>query len=87
MNRTALTLALSASLQLAAGEEPLARTEAFEITHGGKPASTIVIAERPSPAARLAALEIQCHVLKISGAEIPIRAVSERVEGCRELNW
>ena len=51
----------------------------------GTAACSIIIAERPTPAARLAALELQYHLLKISGAEVPIRSESEQVEGRRIL--
>jgi hypothetical protein len=57
----------------------------FELVQHGTAACSIVIAERPTPAARLAALELQSHLLKISGAELPIRSDKERVEGRRIL--
>jgi hypothetical protein len=57
----------------------------FDLARDGKPACTILIAERPSPAARLAALELQFHALKISGAEIPIRSDRGPVAGRRIL--
>jgi len=59
--------------------------DTFTLVQDGKSACSIVTAQNPSPAARLAALELQYHVLKISGAEIPIRSESERVEGRRIL--
>lgn len=40
----------------------------------GRAACTIVVAERPSPAAQLAALEIQFHLLKSAGVEIPVQS-------------
>lgn len=42
------------------------------LTRDGKPLASIVTAARPSPSARLAALEIQSHVQRISGATLPI---------------
>jgi hypothetical protein len=69
---------------ICAQERPV-RGEACELVHQGSPACAIVIAEKPTPAARLAALQVQYHVLKISGAEIPIRSESDRVEGRRIL--
>lgn len=57
--------------------------QTFALVRDGKPACAIVIAGKPRPAARLAALELQYHVLKITGAELPIRAESEPVEGHR----
>jgi len=64
----------------AAGDGP-----AFELTRGGEPGCTIVIAEEATPAARLAALEVQYHVLRISGATLPIRTEGEPVRGRRIL--
>ncbi|MCX6924430.1 MAG: hypothetical protein NT154_14630, partial [Verrucomicrobia bacterium] len=80
---SALTLVLAVNLVSAAeqrmGEAP------FDLTRDGKPGCFIVIAEKPSPSARLAALELQSHVLKISGAELPIRSETERIDGRRIL--
>ncbi len=57
----------------------------FPIAKDGAPACTIVTRSEPTPAARLAALEIQFHVLKITGAELPIRTDKETVSGPRIL--
>jgi len=57
----------------------------FSLTRDGTPACTIVLSANPTPAARLAALELQFHVLKITGAELPIRTDSENVTGSRVL--
>gem|GEM_PF-104222 len=51
----------------------------------GAPLCTIVVSEHPTPAVRLAALELQFHVMKITGAELPIRTDSEKVAGIRVL--
>ncbi len=58
---------------------------AFEIARDGKPSCSIVIAKNAAPAARLAALELQSHFLRISGAEVPVRTDGEPVEGRRIL--
>lgn len=55
----------------------------FTLARDGKPVCTIVVAENPTPAARLAALELQYHVMQMSGAELPIRTDAEQVEGPR----
>ncbi|HUW62569.1 MAG TPA: DUF4838 domain-containing protein [Candidatus Bathyarchaeia archaeon] len=57
----------------------------FSLVRGGKAACTIVVSEHPAPAARLAALELQHHVLRITGADLPIRTDNEKVEGPRIL--
>jgi len=44
----------------------------FALADNGLPACSIVVAENPTPAARLAALELQFHVLKITGAMLPV---------------
>lgn len=80
MKRAVLALAALANLQFAAGDEGRARA-AFDLVQEGRPACSIVMAERPTPAARLAALELQSSVMKISGAEIPIRSENEQFSG------
>ncbi len=57
----------------------------FSLVRDSAPACTIVVSKAPTPAARLAALELQYHVLKITGAELPIRSDSEDVKGPRVL--
>ena len=57
----------------------------FTLAQEGKPACSLVIAEHPTNAARLAAMEIQFHVLKITGAELPIRTDKEITEGPKIL--
>ncbi|MCC6145313.1 MAG: DUF4838 domain-containing protein, partial [Candidatus Hydrogenedentes bacterium] len=46
--------------------------EEFTLVHGAQPACTIVTAPDAGPAARLAAAELQFHVLKITGALLPL---------------
>ena len=60
---------------------------AVDLVRDGKPACSIVVAARPTPSARLAALEIRAHLLEISGADVPIRseADADAVEGTRIL--
>jgi len=52
-----------------------------KLAQDGQPASTIVIAPKPTPAARLAALEIQHHVERITGVKVPIRSPEEAIQG------
>ena len=59
--------------------------EVFPLVRDGAPACTIVVSQHPTPAARLASLELQCHVLAITGAELPIRTDAEPVTGPRVL--
>ncbi len=85
MKRIFFTLTtLLAGVQLISDQEGMAQA-AFNFVEQGLPACSIVVAKGPSPAARLAALELQCYVRKITGAEIPIRSENEVVEGRRIL--
>jgi len=58
---------------------------AFPLTRNGKPAATIVIAAKPTVAARFAAAELQYHVQKITGATLPIVSEDAKVSGPRIL--
>ncbi|HQE82957.1 MAG TPA: DUF4838 domain-containing protein [Candidatus Hydrogenedentes bacterium] len=58
---------------------------AFTLARDGQPACTIVVSEHATPAARLAALELQYHVLKITSAELSIRPDTDPVTGPRVL--
>lgn len=51
----------------------------------GNAACSIVTAVNPTPAARLAALELQSHVLRATGADLPIRTDAEETRGPRIL--
>lgn len=55
------TISLLGILVRASGQEASLRAEALNLVDQGKPACSIVTAESPSPAARLAALELQFH--------------------------
>ena len=57
----------------------------FVLARDGAPDCTIVVAANPTPAARLAALELQFHVMRITGAELPLRSDQETVTGPRIL--
>jgi hypothetical protein len=85
MTRNATILMVLVSLQLGLTGTLPAGAEAFEMTHESKAACSIVVSTHPTPAVRLAALELQSHLLKISGAEIPIVSEGEPVAGRRIL--
>jgi len=51
----------------------------------GKPSATIITASNPTPAARLAALELQTHVRKITGAVLSIKTDRSETSGTRVL--
>src|SRR3990172_6749561 len=54
---------------------------AVALARDGKPAGVIILAENPTPAAQLAAKELQYHIKEITGAVLPIKAPSEDVTG------
>ena len=60
---------LSAALLAGIGGQALADAE---LVKDGNPAAIIVLSAKPSPAAKLGAMELQYWVKKISGAELPI---------------
>lgn len=51
------------------------------LVRDGVPAATIVAAERPPPAVRLAALELQHHIHQMTGATLPIEPPDGAVHG------
>lgn len=57
----------------------------FALTRDGQPAVTIVIAAEPTAAATFGAQELQWHVQKITGAQLPIAHDTEPVTGPRIL--
>lgn len=63
--------------------EGRATAEVFELVSRGRPAATasIVTAARPTPAARLAAVELRYHAFKITGVILPIRTDDQPGEG------
>jgi hypothetical protein len=66
--RWRLALAVAASLTGSGTAAP----KDFVLVQEGRPAATIVLAEKPAENARLAAQELQRYVRKMSGAELPI---------------
>jgi hypothetical protein len=58
-----------------------AQAASVTLVRDGKPTSTIVIAPKPTPAARLAALEIQRHIEQITGVRVPIHHPGEAMSG------
>lgn len=73
-----LLIVLLAGVALAAGS-PLA------LVRDGKAAATIVVAADPAPSAQFAAVELQYHVRKITGAMLPIVNDETAVTGTRIL--
>jgi len=58
---------------------------AATLVRDGRPSGVIVTAKDPTPAARLAALELQHHIEQITGAVVPIKGPGDTVEGARIL--
>jgi hypothetical protein len=59
--------------------------ESFEMVRDGVPQATIVLDKAPSRAAQLAALELNCHIEKITGARLPIVDDQQTAAGRRIL--
>jgi hypothetical protein len=78
-------LPLITAISIAAAQQPASPPPAFDLVKDGVPACAIVTADRPRPAAQLAALELQYHLLRITGAEVPIHRDSDPVQGRRVL--
>jgi hypothetical protein len=55
------------------------------LVQDGTPQATLVLANQPTRAAQFAAAELQYHVEKITGAELPIVAEEEPVQGLKIL--
>jgi len=68
---------LTAALGAVRAGEPVT----LELARDGRPAATIVLAEKPTRAAQLAVAELQEHVRLISGATLPIMNDAAEVQG------
>lgn len=82
---TLLLFAQPPNLLSAQEERQSSPSPYYTLVSQGTSLCTLVTAERPTPAARLAALELQHHLHKISGAKVPIRSETQSVEGLRIL--
>jgi hypothetical protein len=60
---------------------PCAAAEQLVLTQDGQPRATIVLAEKPTASAQLAAFELQHYIKKISGATLPITKQPQPLEG------
>lgn len=60
-----------------------AESSAAELVKDGKPVSTIIIDANPRKSANLAALELQYHIEKMTGAKIPITNAPDTVKGTK----
>lgn len=76
--RAAVPLGIPTILALTIWSAQEARaTDPLVLVQDGRPASAIVIADRPTDAARQAALDLRGWIRKSTGAEVPVRAESE----------
>ena len=78
MSRCVPLLALTVFL---AGCGSLMGTGSLTLVKDGQPGATIVLSDKPTRAAQLAALELQEHVRLITGATLPIVDENAKVEG------
>lgn len=63
----------------------LAAPVSLTLVNDGAPTATIVLAEKPTRAAQLAAFELQWHVRQMTGAALPIMHEGDAVTGVRIL--
>lgn len=81
-----IALLLVAPSLMAAADSAGARGHSlFTLVKDGEPACAIVVAESAAPAAQLASLELQAHVLMLTGVELPIISDAEGIAGARIL--
>ncbi|MDO8586578.1 MAG: DUF4838 domain-containing protein [Armatimonadota bacterium] len=67
------------------GAVSLSVAASFTLVKDGKPACSIILADKPSEGAKIAAQELRTYVKMISGAELEIHAESESIPGARVL--
>jgi len=85
IGRTALTMMVTAALCLSVSAAASNEAATVTLVKHGTPDASIVVAENPTPSAHLAALEIQYHIQKITGAVLPIQTDREETTGTRIL--
>ena len=81
MNLLAVTALLAHGLLQAIASTTATAVTEVTLVEDGHPNATIVIAEAPTPAANLAALELQHHIYQMTGARLPIAAASPEHTG------
>ena len=85
MKRMAQCLIWMAGIGLLMAKSTTSSAMEVTLATDGQAAAVIVVSETPSPAANLAALELQHHVALISGARLTIQTPGEKAEGARLL--
>jgi len=78
-------VAVGLSLALVAGSSVTAAGEALELVVDGTPRATILLDQKPTVSAQLAAHELQYHIQKMSGATLPIVREPQAVTGTMVL--
>ncbi len=85
MNRTFLCRAFLFLTVVSFARDSAAAWGGFTLVDKGKPACSIVIAEKPTRSVQVAAGELQSYVKKITGATLPIVSDAQNVDGARIL--
>jgi hypothetical protein len=83
--KSAVDLTIGILLALSLGCLGAPKPVTLDLTRDGQPAATIVVAEKPTRAAQLAAAELQEQVRRISGATLPVVSDTTAVQGLRVL--
>ncbi len=76
---------IAAMILLSFGTMRCLAGESCVIVRDGRPAATIVVAKEPTRSAQFAAFELQYHIRRITGAELPVVADDVKAEGVRIL--
>lgn len=72
---------LALAIVCACGWLPATEAHSLLLTKDGQPQAVIVLSDKPTSSAQLAAFELQHHLRKISGAAVPIIKEPKDVEG------
>lgn len=78
-----LMMALTLGMFLHTSVAAESTKSAITLVTDGKPNSIIVVSENPTPSANLASLELQYHIMKITGAVLPIKTDGEKITGSK----
>ena len=78
MDAKRLSTLLTVGLLLSSSELVYSESSEITLVRDGQPNAAIVVAENPTPAANLAALELQVHIEQITGEVVPIQRDTDK---------
>ena len=77
-------LAVAISVLLLTGFSSLVTAKKLTLVKDGKPTSIIILSEKPTKAAQLAAAELQEHVRLITGVKLPMVTDDKAIKGVNQ---